>query len=445
MPTAADRQGLAMTGADATCAALYDRGTEGFLCYNGDPIGGIKQALEQRPDFVMGYLFIAMLNLTGMEPQSWRRAAKKLDQAEALEMNSRERQHLAAARAFGAGDFSGALAKLEALLLEWPRDILALQVGQILDFYCGDVRSMRDRVARRMHAWSRNDASYHGVLGLHAFGLEECGLYRHAEDEGQAAVGLNPENGWAVHAVAHVYEMESRPEAGLAWLRGTQEGWTRENFFQMHNWWHMALCHLERDEDAAALALYDGPIMAARNGVILEQADAASLLWRLRLRGTDVGARWQAVAEAWLPFVEEDIHAFNTAHGVMAFLADERPKDLQALLGKMEAAAAGESDNGRMERLVGLPLAKGLIAFEQGRYEESIEHLAGLRSTAQLFGGSHAQRDIIDLTLLEASKRAGQQSLLKALVSERAALRPDSGWVRRYLSALTVTAEPLTA
>ncbi len=437
MPNAADRQGLTMTGADADCAALYDQGTQGFLCYNGDPIGGIKKALEQRPDFVMGYLFIAMLNLTGMEPQSWRRAAKKLDQAEALEMNPRERQHLAAARAFGAGDFTKALACLEALLLEWPRDILALQVGQILDFYCGDVRSMRDRVARRMHAWSRNDPSYHGVLGLHAFGLEECGLYRQAESEGQAAVGLNPENGWAVHAVAHVYEMEARSEAGIAWLRGTQEGWTRENFFQMHNWWHLALCHLERDEEEAALAIYDGPIMAARNGVILELTDAASLLWRLRLRNIDVGARWQPIAEAWLPFLEEDVHAFNTVHGVMAFLADQRLEDLQTLLGKMEAAAKGDSENGRMERMVGLPLSRGLIAFDRGDYEDCIDHLAGLRSTAQLFGGSHAQRDIIDLTLLEATKRAGKQSLLLALVAERSALRPDSGWVRRYLSALT--------
>ncbi len=437
MSEATDRQGLTMSGADADCAALYDRGTEGFLCYNGDPIGGIKQALEKRPDFVMGYLFIALLNLTGMEPRSWRRAAKKLDEAAGYAMNDRERLHLAVARRYLSGDFNGARAEIETLLLQWPRDVLALQIGHILDFYCGDVRSLRDRVARRMHAWSRNDESFHGVLGLHAFGLEECGQYRQAEEQGQAAVGLNPENAWAAHAVAHVYEMEARSEAGIAWLRGTEKGWSRENFFQMHNWWHLALCHLERDEDEAALALYDGPIMAARNGVILELSDAASLLWRLRLRGVDQGERWQPVAEDWLPFLEEDIHAFNTVHGVMAFLGAERPQELETLLSKMEAAAAGDSDNGRMERLVGLPLARGLIAFERGDYAGSISALADLRPAAQQFGGSHAQRDIIDLTLMEAAARSANRPLLQALVAERAALRADSGWVRRSLAQLS--------
>ena len=432
MPNAQDCQGLGMSGADGDCAGAYDRSCEDFLCYRGDPIGRMKKALAARPDFVMGYLFIALLNLTGMEPKSFRRAARKLDQAEAYPMNGRERLLLAAGRAYAAGRFHEALQRIETLLLEWPRDILALQLGQLLDFYRGDSRSLRDRVARRLQAWSPEDPAYHGVLGLHAFGLEESGLYAQAEAAGQAAIGFNPENAWAAHAVAHVYEMQARPDAGIAWLRGTQEGWTRDNFFQVHNWWHLALCHLERDEEAPALALYDGPIRAAWNNVVLELTDASSLLWRLHLRGSDVGDRWQAAGEAWLPFVESDIHAFNTLHAVMAFLALGWEKELDALVARMEACAAGDADNAVMERRVGLPLARGFTAFQRGDYETTIAALIDLRGPAQHFGGSHAQRDIIDLTLLEAAARAPNRRLLEALVAERAALRADSGWVRRY-------------
>ncbi|GAB5467112.1 MAG: tetratricopeptide repeat protein [Rhodospirillales bacterium] len=437
---AKDRQGLAMSGADSAAAALYDEASFGFLCYHGDPIGTIKQALEARPDFAMGYLFMAQLNLSGMEPKGIARGRRMLDKAAALSLNPREAAHLAAGRAFAEGDFTGALAHLESLLLDWPRDILALQMAQLLDFYRGDSRSLRDRVARRLDAWSAADPNYHGVLGLHAFGLEECGAYREAEAQGQAAVGLQPLNAWAVHSVAHVYEMEARSEAGIAWLRGTQPGWTDQNFFQVHNWWHLSLCHLEREENAEALALYDGPILAAWNGVVLELTDAASLLWRLKLKEVEVGARWQAVAEAWLPFVETDVHAFNDIHAVMAYAALGWDRECEALLARMKASADAESgDNAAMQRLVGLPLATGLIAFARADYAACVAALEDLRGPAQHFGGSHAQRDIIDLTLLEAAKRGGDRRRLQALTAERAALRPDSGWVRRYLTSL---AEP---
>ncbi|RVA84872.1 tetratricopeptide repeat protein, partial [Mesorhizobium sp. M7A.F.Ca.CA.004.01.1.1] len=42
------------------------------------------------------------------------------------------------------------------------------------------------------------------------------------------------------------------------------------------------------------------------------------------------------------------------------------------------------------------------------------------------FGGSHAQRDVIDLTLIEAALRAGDGALARALTAERSMARPDS-------------------
>ena len=52
--------------------------------------------------------------------------------------------------------------------------------------------------------------------------------------------------------------------------------------------------------------------------------------------------------------------------------------------------------------------------------------LRGIRSIAHRFGGSHAQRDVLDLTLIEAALRAGQQDLAKALAAERVAAKPAS-------------------
>jgi hypothetical protein len=43
-----------------------------------------------------------------------------------------------------------------------------------------------------------------------------------------------------------------------------------------------------------------------------------------------------------------------------------------------------------------------------------------------VFGGSHAQRDVLDWTLTEAALRGGLSDMAEGLVAERLALRPHS-------------------
>ena len=49
-----------------------------------------------------------------------------------------------------------------------------------------------------------------------------------------------------------------------------------------------------------------------------------------------------------------------------------------------------------------------------------------VRNIAHRFGGSHAQRDILDLTLIEAAFRSGDGPLAKALSAERLLVKPAS-------------------
>jgi len=81
-----------------------------------------------------------------------------------------------------------------------------------------------------------------------------------------------------------------------------------------------------------------------------------------------------------------------------------------------------------------LPLIEGFIAFWRKDYQTAIEQLFGARYIANSFGGSHAQRDIIDLTLIEASIRAGQPELTRALANERLALKPKSRLNQGFLA-----------
>jgi hypothetical protein len=166
--------------------------------------------------------------------------------------------------------------------------------------------------------------------------------------------------------------------------------------------------------------------------MVLDMVDASALLWRLKLRKVDVGHRWQAIADRWQPLIEDKLYAFNDCHAVMALLGAGRVGEAERAVAILSETARKQSDNASMTRDVGLPLARALLAFEQGKYAATIDLLRPLRNIAQRFGGSHAQRDLIDLTLIEAAQRAGERGLVRALADERLALKPKSPFARRY-------------
>ena len=143
--------------------------------------------------------------------------------------------------------------------------------------------------------------------------------------------------------------------------------------------------------------------------------DATALLWRLELRSANVGDRWQKLAACWEPFAEHSYYSFNDAHAVMAFVAAGRVDLAQRTIAAMERKAAGSDTNAMMTRDVGLPLARAVTAFAAGRYGDAIALLQPIRTIANRFGGSHAQRDLIHLTLVEAAlARASQPARPRA-------------------------------
>ena len=87
---------------------------------------------------------------------------------------------------------------------------------------------------------------------------------------------------------------------------------------------------------------------------------------------------------------------------------------------------------------VGLPVARAIQALGAGDAAGAVALLRPVRSQAHRFGGSHAQRDLIDLTLIDAAQRAGDQPLAAALAAERAALRPHSPLAQRLTQRLRV-------
>jgi len=441
-----DANGQSLSGASAAAAELFNTALHDLQCYHGDPVASVQQALADSPEFVMGHALMAWLHLLGTEPAGLPVARDALRVVDGLRCTPRERAHLTAIGQMADGHWRAAALSLEDLSIEHPRDALALQAGHVLDFALGDSRMLRDRIARALPAWSADMPGHHALLGMLAFGLEETGHYAEAEAAGRAAVAADRSDAWAWHAVAHVLEMQDRIEEGIAWLRSDSPAWSENCSFAVHNWWHLALHHLERGEHAEVLALFDGPIFGHRPTMVLDLIDASALLWRLQLRGVDVADRWQDVAGAWAPHAHASWYAFNDVHALMAFAAAGHRDLVTALSASQGRALLAAGDNAGFTAEVGAPLAQGLLAFVEGDYRRAAGLLRRVRPLAQRFGGSHAQRDLIDQTLIEAALRGGDHALARALTAERAARQPSRASARGLLRrALTLQPQRLAA
>lgn len=428
METRTDVLGNPFGRCSADAIAGFDEAANLFHAYFADPIERIDRVLDAEPDFAMGLCLkggiLATTTEKGAEP-GLRDIVQRLG---ALSAGStpRERGHSSALRAWLRGDQRGATEAWGRVLHEYPRDLLALQLAHLGDFYLGQSTMLRDRPAQVLCEWGEGVPGRGFVLGMHAFGLEESGHYDLAERQGRAAFDLNPRDPWTVHAVTHVMEMQGRTDDGIDWIEGSSPHWSDGNMFAFHNWWHLALYRLDRGEIDAVLALYDERIRPQPSEVALELIDATSLLWRLLLRDADAGDRWDELADHWSHSVDDGYYAFNDVHAVMALAATGRDEVAEHQIATMHRACERGGCNAAMTREVGLPAAVALLDFCRGRYESTIDALLPVLPIAHRFGGSHAQRDLLWLTTVEAALRCGRTGTARALVAQRLASKPES-------------------
>lgn len=422
-----DSRGLPVSTASNAALECYETAVQETHGYFGNPLASLDAALAEDPDFAMAHALRADLAVMSSEQGALgliREAGAALERI-GHRASPRERAHVAAARAWMEGDFHRSVALYNAIAIEHPRDLLAIQTAHVIDFNLGDSLMLRDRVAQALPHWNDSVPGYGYLLGMYAFGLEELANYSRAEDVGRRALDLNRRDPWAVHAVQHVFEMQGRVHDGIEWLQATAPDW-QDTALSFHNWWHLALHHMELGDDRAAFDLYDRVIHPKPTAVALELVDASQFLWRMTLRGADVGGRWAELADCWAGPAEGGFYVFNDLHALMAFASAGRREQVQRILATLEQRAGEPDANGRHTRDIGLPLAQAIVALVEQRAAKAAALLLPVRSRTNVIGGSHAQRDVFQLTTIEAALRAGQGKLARALASERTEAKPAS-------------------
>ena len=407
---------------DATLAD-WNGMVRAFLAHGTQTPVHLGNVLSAEPDFAMGYaakgLFCMMLGRSEMMDVARDSGLRALENLRNGQASNREKLWVRALGEWLAGRPSGAIAAMEDVLTENPRDTLTAKVSHAIRFILGDRFGMRSSIERILDAHGTDHALRGYVLGCHAFTLEETGEYEAAEQAGLLGLQHAPDDAWGLHAVAHVYDMTARPDQGILLIENNNAAWEKCNNFRYHVWWHKALLHLDRGEFDLALDLYDTEIRADKTDDYRDISNATSLLMRLELEGVKVGGRWQELADVSETRSADGCLVFADLHYMLALGAAGRKDASSGMTGRYAIQATKQGEMPARVKDPGVAAMTGLEAFSEGRYDEAFANLCVARPTMQTIGGSHAQRDIFERMTIDAGIRAGRFDQAEALLADR--------------------------
>ena len=201
-----------------------------------------------------------------------------------------------------------------------------------------------------------------------------------------------------------------------------------------HNWWHIALYYLKRQDFQTVLDLYDRHVWGhAQAHSPKDQVGAIALLLRLELRGVKVGdtlseglrQRWRSLAQFLLPRIHEHALPFQDLHYIYALARAGKFGCAQEMLLSLEAhAQACKPPLQPAWTKVALPAAKGLVSYAQADWQQAIAYLKPVLPQLWAIGGSHAQRHLFDQIYLDAVQQSERSPRLKMRSSQSPSAQP---------------------
>ena len=422
-----DRYDLALTTASAAARDAYVQACGLALTFYPGAVEAYDRAIAADPGFALAHAGKAQVLLRQGDVDAARAAlaaAKDL----ASELSEREASHIGFLDLVFAGRTEAAIAALYAHLATWPQDALVVATAANPNGLIGSSGRIgqKHQIATLMDSLAPHYGDDFWFVSYHAMALSEDGQLGIARAKIEQSVAANPNNAHGAHGFAHICYESGELDTARTFLSSWLATYPREGFFYGHLSWHLSLCEIEAGNWTEAVRLYRDAIALGRHsgGPQQKVSDGAAFLWRSELAGQPRdAAAWRALsgyANSALPRPGNglaDLHVVLT----QAVMRDDAALDTRAR--QIEALAR----DGRYLSGSYLPaLARGFAAFECGDFSGAIKALAPLAGENERVGGSRAQHDLIDFTLLRAYLGANRLDEARHLLSVR---RPGASGV----------------
>ncbi|SEE08586.1 Uncharacterized NAD(P)/FAD-binding protein YdhS [Streptomyces sp. TLI_105] len=432
-----DQFGLPLS-THAAAAASFRCGLARVITVRAKAAEAFARATELDPGFALGHAALALLghecgadvDVARELADAQRSVRERGDERERSFVDvvtRRIREHEAHAGAAGDGDTA-----LVGHLGRFPADAFALGIAVPTIAFSG-VADLDGTLA--LGLVERTASAYEGHwfhTSLLSFVRQEQGRIEEAGELAQAALAAQPASGHAVHTLAHVHYESGAHRTGRDWLDGWIGGQGRGAVHRAHFSWHVALHELALDDSAAVRRRWFAQLAPGRVNGVRALVDSGSLLWRARMSRNWTGrvpvdGVLDAVAR---DLVERPSTAFTALHGAVALAA---AGDLPALR-RLRTHAAGADP---VQREVVVPLCSALEAVLEEEWASAVRELRGLLPSLRRVGGSAAQREIVEETLLYALVEAGHSDTARHLLEQRLDRRA-SPLDRRRLAGLSL-------
>jgi tetratricopeptide (TPR) repeat protein len=422
-----DRHDLALTTASAAARDAYVQASGLALTFYPGAGEAYDRAIAVDPGFALAHAGKAQV-LMRQGDVAAARAALAAAKDLASDVSEREASHIGFFDLVFAGRTEAAIAALYAHLAAWPRDALVVASAANpngLIGGCGRI-GQKQQIAALMDSLAPHYGDDFWFVSYHAMALSEDGQLGVARAKIERSVAANPNNAHGAHGFAHICYESGEPDTARSYLSSWLATYPREGFFYGHLSWHLSLFEIQAGNWTEASRVYRDAIAFDRHSGGPQQkiSDGAAFLWRSELAGHPRDeAAWRALhgyANSALPRPGSglaDLHVILA----QAVMRDEAA--LETRTRQMEAMA----QEGRYPSGSYLPeLARGFAAFELGDFSSAIAALAPLAGENERIGGSRAQHDLIEFTLLRAYLGANRLGEARQLLEMR---RPGASGV----------------
>ncbi len=373
----------------------------------------LDRALAADPDFALAWVLKARnAQVFARMDEAMASIAKARQAGQGL--SGQAAAHLAIFDHLLSGRVREGYAAARAHLLDYPRDPLVAQsclgVFSLIGFSGAPGREAEHLAMAEQLAPAYGQDGW--FLGQFAFARVEVGQLAEAEPLIDAAMAARPRSGHGAHVRAHLFYEAGQTQAGRDYLAGWMADYDRTGLMHGHNAWHIALWSLAMGDVAGMWAVADRDLSVAREEVppLNLLTDLAALLWRAEMAGVAVSPeRWAQVSDYAARCFPDPALGFADIHAALAHAMAGRDEALRRIIEAPKGPAADQV----------APCARAFRAMATQDWAGAEAAILPVLADHARLGGSRAQRDMLEYTLLTALVRQGKTPEAQRLLALR--------------------------
>jgi tetratricopeptide (TPR) repeat protein len=391
----------------------YDIGLRAFLSANYGAQEAFSQSIEADPNFALAYLglFRAFMS-SGQVVDAKAALGKAKNLLDGL--TDREKSHFSCCELILLGEAKKARSAVHNHVLDWPRDAMVAQMNTSVFGLIGFSGEMGREVD--LLNYTEKLIPHYGddwwMMSMHAISLCETGQTFKSMEMMEKALNLNPRNANAAHFFAHILYEENEVLAGRDYLAAWMPNYDRRSLLHGHLSWHQALWALHDGDEKEMWEVVDASVSQEKGSSLPINAltDTASIYYRAELAGYTVDPeRWKNLSRYAAKKFPNMGQSFADIHAALAHAMAGNDENLSKLI---------DGNSGFAGDIVPA-VAKAWRAISNSKWDKARKELEIASSEFERFGGSRAQRDLLEFTYVNVLLRTGKKETARKTLLER--------------------------